>query len=46
MGMHSLVTSELATTTPFSRTLVLGFYNSRPVFFEPMLSKVKLEEAR
>ena len=46
MGMHSLVTSELAATTPFSGTLVLGFYNGRPIFFEPMLSKVKLEQKK
>jgi hypothetical protein len=46
MGMHSLVTSELAGTTPFSGTMVLGFYNARPIFFEPMVAKVKLEEKK
>ncbi len=44
MGMHSLVTSELAATTPFSGTEVLGFYNSKPIFFEPMIAKAKLME--
>ncbi|MEO8194493.1 MAG: hypothetical protein ABI681_11640 [Gemmatimonadales bacterium] len=46
MGMHSLVTSELASTTPFSGTMVLGFYNSKPIFFEPMIAKTKLMEKR
>jgi hypothetical protein len=46
MGMHSLVTSELARTTTISGTVVLGFYNARPIFFELMLTKVKLEEKK
>ena len=44
MGMHSLVTTDLEATTPFSGTMVLGFYNTRPIFFEPMVAKAKLEE--
>ena len=44
MGMHSLVSSELAATTPFSGTMVLGFYDTKPIFFEPMIAKAKLME--
>jgi hypothetical protein len=44
MGMHSLVTTDLEATTPFSGTMVLGFYDTRPIFFEPMIAKAKLEE--
>jgi hypothetical protein len=44
--MHSLVTTELQATTPFSGTVVLGFYNGRPIFFEPMIAKAKLEEKK
>ena len=46
MGMHSLLTSELAGTTPFSGTMVLGFYDARPIFFEPMVAKARLMEKR
>lgn len=46
MGMHSLVSSEVAATTPFSGTMVLGFYSGRPIFFEPMVAKAKLMEKR
>ena len=46
MGMHSLVSSELTATTPFSGTMVLGFYNAKPIFFEPMVAKAKLMEKR
>ncbi|MDQ3081500.1 MAG: hypothetical protein M3R07_04720, partial [Gemmatimonadota bacterium] len=44
--MHSLISSELAATTSFSGTMVLGFYNSNPIFFEPMVAKAKLMEKR
>ena len=46
MGMHSLVTTDLQATTPFSGTMVLGFYNARPIFFEPMVAKAKLLEKK
>ncbi len=44
MGMHSLVSSEVDATTPFSGTMVLGSYNGKPIFFEPMVAKAKLME--
>jgi len=46
MGMHSLVTTDLEAKTPFSGTMVLGFYNARPIFFEPMIAKAKLQERK
>lgn len=36
----------LEPTTPFSGTMVLGFYNARPIFFEPMVAKAKLQERK
>jgi hypothetical protein len=46
MGMHSLVSADMEATTPFSGTMVLGFYNGRPIFFEPMISKASLLERK
>jgi hypothetical protein len=46
MGMHSLVTEELASETPFGGTMVIGYYQGEPIFFEPMISKALLLERR
>lgn len=46
MGMHSLLGSDVGATTPFSGTMVLGYYDTHPIFFEPMIAKAKLEEKR
>ena len=46
MGMHSLLGSELASTTPFRGSMVLGYYHTKPVFIEPMLTKAMLLEKK
>jgi hypothetical protein len=46
MGMHSVLSSELTATTPFSGTMVLGYYEAQPIFFEPMVAKAKLMEKK
>jgi hypothetical protein len=46
MGMHAISTSEMTATTPFSGTMVLGYYDSKPIFFEPMVAKAKLMEKK
>jgi hypothetical protein len=46
MGMHSLVTVELASETPFSGTIVVGYYGGKPIFIEPMISRAALMERR
>ncbi|HVD60266.1 MAG TPA: DUF5602 domain-containing protein [Gemmatimonadaceae bacterium] len=46
MGMHAISSSELTSTTPFSGTMVLGYYDSKPIFFEPMVAKAKLMEKK
>lgn len=46
MGMHALVTTALADTAIFSGTMVMGFYQGRPIFFEPMIARAKLLERR
>jgi len=46
MGMHALLSPELTATTPFSGTMVMGYYDSKPIFFEPMVAKAKLMEKK
>jgi hypothetical protein len=46
MGMHALVTTALEDTAVFSGTMVMGFYQGQPIFFEPMIARAKLLERR
>lgn len=46
MGMHSLLTTELASDAPFRGSMVIGYYHGKPIFIEPMLSRVMLLEKR
>jgi hypothetical protein len=44
MGMHSLLATELQSQTPFRGSMVIGYYHSKPIFIEPMLSRAMLLE--
>jgi len=44
MGMHSLLASEVESTTPFRGSMVIGYYSAKPIFIEPMISKAMLED--
>jgi hypothetical protein len=46
MGMHSLVATELEATTTFRGTMVVGYYKTKPIFIEPMISKAMLLEKK
>lgn len=46
MGMHSLLTSEVESTTPFRGTMVIGYYHAKPIFIEPMISRDMLLEKK
>ena len=46
MGMHSLETVSVQGTTPFHSTMVLGYYDGKPIFFEPMIAKAALLERK
>jgi hypothetical protein len=39
MGMHSLLTSELESDQIFDGTMVIGYYQGSPIFFEPMIAR-------
>jgi hypothetical protein len=44
MGMHSLLATEMASTTPFRGTMVVGYTKGNPIFVEPMITKAMLME--
>jgi hypothetical protein len=46
MGMHSLLSSELESSDLFRGTMVVGYYQGRPIFVEPMLTKAMLLEQK
>ena len=46
MGMHALPEEFATGTTPFTGTMVFGYYAQRPIFYEPMLSRAMLQERR
>jgi hypothetical protein len=39
MGMHALLASELQSDQIFAGTMVIGFYEGAPIFFEPMIAR-------
>jgi hypothetical protein len=46
MGMHALPTAELASTTPFEKTMIVGYYGGQPIFVEPMITRATLDARR
>lgn len=44
MGMHSLLTSELEGEEVFRGSIVVGYYQGRPIFVEPMVTRALLME--
>jgi hypothetical protein len=39
MGMHAMTGADLATDTPFEKTMIVGYYAGRPIFVEPMITQ-------
>ena len=46
MGMHSLLASEYDAAEPFRGTMVIGYWKTKPIFIEPMISKAMLLEKK
>ena len=46
MGMHSLLTGELESTEPFRGSMVLGYYATKPIFIEPMITQAMMMEEK
>lgn len=46
MGMHSILATVAQDTAPFTATMVLGFYQGSPIFYEPMISRTMLATRR
>lgn len=39
MGMHAMPEPDVAATDAFDASMMLGYYEGLPVFFEPMVSR-------
>ena len=46
MGMHAMLTTEIDRQDAFTGSMVIGYYQGKPIFIEPMLSKVMLMERK
>lgn len=46
MGMHSLPDADSRGTKPFKASLVMGYYDGKPIFFEPMIARATLLEKK
>lgn len=44
MGMHSAPASELETEVAFDGTMIIGYYQAQPIFFEPMIARDHLRK--
>jgi hypothetical protein len=42
MGMHAMQADEVDATAPFAADMIIGYYGSKPIFFEPMISRALL----
>ena len=42
MGMHAILTTEIERQDAFNGTMVIGYYQGRVIFLEPMVSKLTL----
>jgi hypothetical protein len=46
MGMHALPATDIAGSTPFTSSMVFGYYAQHPIFYEPMVTRAMLQERR
>jgi hypothetical protein len=46
MGMHAIETVFMHDTTAFTGSMIVGYYATHPIFFEPMISRAKLQQRR
>jgi len=44
MGMHALLQTEIESEDTFKGTMVIGYYEEQPIFYEPMITKELLME--
>lgn len=42
MGMHSLLGTELNSSVPFEKAMVVGYYHGQSIFVEPMIARSTL----
>jgi hypothetical protein len=42
MGMHSMPDAELQAGKVFEKTMIVGYYKTKPIFIEPMITRATL----
>jgi hypothetical protein len=42
MGMHAMPGADVHATTPFQKSMIVGYYGGRPIFVEPMIPRTTL----
>jgi hypothetical protein len=42
MGMHAMPVDDMNADGPFGATMVIGYYEGKPIFIEPMVSRERL----
>jgi hypothetical protein len=42
MGMHAMPIADTGATGAFKASMIVGYYGTRPIFFEPMVSRAVL----
>jgi hypothetical protein len=46
MGMHAMLVTEIERKDAFTGSMVIGYYQGKPIFIEPMVSKAMLMEKK
>jgi hypothetical protein len=46
MGMHAMLTTEIERKDAFNGSMVIGYYQGKPTFIEPMVTKAMLMEKK
>jgi hypothetical protein len=46
MGMHSMPDAELQAGRVFEKTMIVGYYKTKPIFIEPMITRATLLERK
>jgi len=46
MGMHAMLESELNQTEPFGASMIVGYYQQKLIFLEPMIARAKLMDGQ
>jgi hypothetical protein len=46
MGMHAMPSGDMSSTSTFRGSMLVGYYQGKPIFIEPMISRAMLDEKK